>query len=239
MDFGLLSISATNRPSPVFNAELFATYQAMRVLEARGQTGRRYRVFSDSQAAIRRALNDSSRPGQQWAKAFIEVAGRVTARDNHIWICWVPAHKGVQGNETADEMAKEAAGGQSDEVPDRVRWQVSLPLLSRRATERRTETTTRWVRDHVRPERRYVPPGGGGFRKRALRQVQKATAQRYCQLLTGHAAIGSFLHDRMTGSQRLEPDICWWRNCGRSQPRYHLFVDCRAGPLRSGSCRRE
>ena len=33
---------------------------------------------------------------------------------------------------------------------------------------------------------------------------------RYYQLLSGHAAIESFLHDRMTGPQRLDSDKCWW-----------------------------
>ena len=67
----------------VFDAELFAICRAVRVLEARGQEGRRY-IFSDSQAAIRRALNDSLGPGQQWARAIIEVVERVVARNNHI-----------------------------------------------------------------------------------------------------------------------------------------------------------
>ena len=82
--------------------------------------------------------------------------------------------------------------------------------------------------DHVRPERRYFPPGDPGFRKRAMRRVRKSTAQGYCQLLSGHAAIGSFLHDRMTGPQRLDSDECWWCGCGRRQTRHHLFTGCRA-----------
>ena len=89
-------------------------------VEAKGQSGRRYTIFSDSQAAIRRALHDGLGPGQQ--RAITEVASRVMTNNNHIWICWVPAHRGAQGNEMADEMAKEAAGGQSDEVPDQIRW---------------------------------------------------------------------------------------------------------------------
>ena len=78
----------------------------------------------DSQAAIRRALSNSLSPDQQWAKAIIEVSERAMANNNHIWM---PAHRGVQGNEMADRVAKEAAGGQSDEVPDQVRWQTSQP----------------------------------------------------------------------------------------------------------------
>ena len=46
--------------------------------------------------------------------------------------------------------------------------------------------------------------------------------------MSGHAAIGSFLHDRITGPQCLESDECWWCNCGRRQSRFHLFVECRA-----------
>ena len=49
-----------------------------------------------------------------------------------------------------------AAGGRSNEVPDQVRWQTSLPHLIRRTTERRTAATSQWIRDHVQPERRYL-----------------------------------------------------------------------------------
>ena len=79
----------------------------------------------------------------------------------------------------------------------------------------------------VRLERRYVPPGGTGFRKRALRRVRKSTAQRYYQLLSGHAATGAFLHERMSGPQRLMTSDCWWCNCGKRQSRHHLFTECR------------
>ena len=185
--------------------------------DLQGETadGRRYTIFSDCQPAIRRALSDAIGPCQQWARAIIELATRLIGCGNEVPILWVPAHVEIEGNEVADGMAKEAAAGQIYGVPDQVRWQASLPHLSRRATERRSEDTSRWIREHVGPERRYVPPGGPGFRRRAMRRVRKSVAQRYYQLLSGHAATGSFLRDRMTGPQRLETDECWWCNCGK------------------------
>ena len=106
----------------MFDAELYAIYQAARVLGARGQSEMKYTIFSDSKAAIRRGLTDPLGPGQQCSMAIIEVAGRVTPNNNHIWICWGPAHRGVQGNGVADRMAKGAASGQTDDVPDQIRW---------------------------------------------------------------------------------------------------------------------
>ena len=37
----------------VFDAEVFAIYQALRISDARQETGQMYTVFSDSQPAIR------------------------------------------------------------------------------------------------------------------------------------------------------------------------------------------
>ena len=125
-------------------------------------------------------------------------------------------------------MAEEAAEDRAHDVPDEIWWKTSLPHLSRRATEGRARAASQWVADHVRPERRYHPPGGSGVRRRMLRRVRKSTAQRYYQLLSRHAAIGSFLHGRMAGPQRLESDECWWCNCGKRQTRHHLFSECRA-----------
>ena len=139
----------------------------------------------------------------------------------------MPAHRGIPGNETADRAAKEATGGQSEEVPDELRRQTSLPHLARKSTEKGSTATAQWVEDHVRPEGRYHSSSGGGFRKRAMRRVRMSLAQRYYQLLSGHAATGSFLHDRMSGPQRLDSDECWWCNCGRRQSRIHLFTEFR------------
>ena len=48
-----------------------------------------------------RALSDALGPGQQWARAIIELATRLVSRNNEVLILWVPAHAGVQGDEVS------------------------------------------------------------------------------------------------------------------------------------------
>ena len=68
----------------VFDAEVFAIYQALRTFESRGRSGRRFAVFSDCQPAIQEAGSDALGPGQCWARAIIEVATRLVASGNEV-----------------------------------------------------------------------------------------------------------------------------------------------------------
>ena len=65
-------------------------------------------------------------------------------------------------------------------------------------------------------------------RRRALRMVRKSLAGRYYQLLSGYAAIGSFLHERIAGPLRLESSDCRWCDSGKREPRHNLFTECQA-----------
>ena len=60
-----------------------------------------------------------------------------------------------------------------------------------------------------------TPPRGAPAPKESSETSPETLVGRYYQLLSGHAAIGSFLHERITGTQRLESSECWLRNCGR------------------------
>ena len=176
----------------VFDAEVFAILQALK-FDERGQSGKEYTIFSDCQPAIQRARSDQLGPGQCWARAIIEVASEVVARGNSIDIRWTPAHRGVRGNEVAGGMAKEAAGGQTRDVPDQVSAMAGQPTPPVQEGDGAT------IGGHcpvyqgpcqagaaLRPPWRPRIP-----RKRAMRRVRKSSAQRYYQLMSDHAAIGS------------------------------------------------
>ena len=64
-------------------------------------------IFSDAQAAIQRMASDETGPGQQYAlqaRKHITTLHRAR-KDIVIEIRWCPAHKGVAGNEKANQWA--------------------------------------------------------------------------------------------------------------------------------------
>ena len=113
---------------------------------------------------------------------------------------WCPAHKGIPGNEVADEWAKLAANEPDDHgvewlarahgtrLPERA---TSLAHLRRRATEKKWPEARTWC------ERRNLNKGYV-LRKKGKpdptpARAEKRTASRYYQLKSGHALTGVYL----------------------------------------------
>lgn len=96
---------------------------------------RRHTVFTDSTAAMARAASDAPGPGKEMAIRVIELTGRIADQGNSIAIRWAPAHRGVEGNERADQTAKNVAAFPPLEATAR---RYSMAFLRRRATERAT-----------------------------------------------------------------------------------------------------
>ena len=86
----------------MFDAEVFAIYQALRTIEQRKERGRSFTVFVNSTSAIDRVRDDELRPGEHFAVAAIEVCRRIITNDNSINIRLLPANSGATGNEVAD-----------------------------------------------------------------------------------------------------------------------------------------
>ena len=117
----------------------------------------------------------------------------------------MPAHQGVEGNERAGGFAKSAAegGGGDSTIPDEYLWETSLA----RAAEAKGRTTAQWITAHFSPGRKYRPSSGRGVKRKQLRRAQKPVASCYYQLVSGHAAIGPYLKDRI---RKTDGDSCWW-----------------------------
>ena len=95
----------------VFDAEVFAIHHAMRTFDERSEASARFTIFTDSTTAMRRAVTDRLGPGQAPWGTIITTGERFRERGCSITIRWTPAHRGVEGNEIADELA--VAAGES------------------------------------------------------------------------------------------------------------------------------
>ena len=142
----------------VFDAEVYAIREAIRLLDERGEAGQSYTVFSDSQAAIYRVLHEECGPTQALARTAIDSSYRLRARSSDITVRWTPSHQGVAGNERADALARAAASRERAAADPAYLREASPSHLTRLATEARSLETNRWVREHVKRKHRYRPP---------------------------------------------------------------------------------
>ena len=132
--------------SEVFDAEVCTIYRDLGILDRRQESVHRYALFIDSAAAVGWIGSGSIGPGQRFAIAAMEVCDRVLSRDNEVAIRWVPTHHEIAGNEKADELDGSTT---TDGVQDECRWETSLSLMTRIATEARSRSTSEWIFTHV------------------------------------------------------------------------------------------
>jgi len=215
-----------------YDAECAALARALELASQRNTTPERVTIFSDAQAAIRRMASDEPGPGQQYAlQARKHIATLRQSRPGIVVeVLWCPAHKGVAGNEKADEWAKIAA-----EKPDTrgvewpnfpVRTEVrgaplprSLANLKWEISEKKWAEARQWAGGRTSKKKYRMPdnqkPDG------TVANSTKRLASRFYQLKTGHCLTGQYLN---WTKNRTTPQ-CWWCRY-RTQTRDHLFKEC-------------
>jgi len=189
---------------------------------------RRVTIFTDSQATLRRIQSDEPGPGQVLALRTMNWESELTDKNIQVEYRWVPAHKGVEGNEEADLQATKAAYkhcGSYTETQNPLPHlnYISFAHIGRRLTETKWEESKEEIKEMGKKSKHsyqydLVKRGGNG----AVMKSQKSIAARFYQLKTGHALMGKYL--RRIGKRR---DMkCWW--CGHEyQTRDHLFKWCK------------
>jgi len=154
-----------------YNSEFADLARALEAAWRRPITPERVTIFTDAQAAIRRMASDEPGPGQQYAlQARKHIAALRRAKPCiSIEIRWCPTHKGIAGNEKADEWANIAA-----EEPD-TRWvewlnfsdrteALPMPLprslanLKREISEKKWTEARQWAGSRT-SKKKYRMPG--------------------------------------------------------------------------------
>ena len=204
-----------------YDAECAALARALEEAAKRQTAPERVTIFTDAQAAIRRMASEDPGPGQKYAiQARKHIAALRRARpDITIEIRWCPAHKGVPGNEKADEWAKLAAGTPFTRGVERL--PRSLAHLKREISEKKLAEARQWASDRITSHKYKMP------RRQRPDQTVAGSSKRHAswfyQLKTGHCLTAQYLN----WTKKWPTAQCWW--CPyRTQTREHCFKVCPA-----------
>ena len=185
---------------------------------------KRILVWSDSKNAINRIQNLRSGPGQWLARRIHEQTKNLQDLGITVEIRWAPGHEGIEGNDRADEAAKQAA---KNGKHCRERF-ASLAYIRGLITERKGKESRIWFSKEHRSrklesrETYKLTHTNNGLNEVAAR-TRKSRASQYYQLKSGHAFIGSYLYK----IKKANDDRC--NNCWGAyrQTVRHLMLECR------------
>jgi ribonuclease HI len=134
----------------VFDAELFALLQATimvrdEVEDMIKEGVQKIIIFTDSQATLNRIQHNGPGPVQTWASAIIRTTEEISRLNIQLEFRWVPEHAGIEGNETADQIAKDAAAPDNEEeLPSEEDRCTSLSQLWRCTTDAKWKRSDDW-----------------------------------------------------------------------------------------------
>ena len=205
------------RHAEVYDAEVMALAEgAGKAWELKRPEILHYHFFADNSSGIGAAFDADPGPSQDQALIFRKFVVKLLAHPRRtVEIAWVPGHQGVQGNERADELAKEAAY-----LPavDRATYAHMRRSARHRAL---VSWTQKWVED---------PVGGSYAQARLGKPALKPPHHSFAlsrqvyglvtQCRTGHVFLGEY-YRRFVPSE----DIAC--PCGHPlQTRAHVLMDC-------------
>ena len=102
-----------NTVSTVYAGELQGIILALQIAQEdrdRGNRRTKVQIYTDNQAAIRSTAKPRGTSGAYLLRTITQQLQNLRAQGLSVEIRWVPAHKGIYGNEAADRAAKEATG---------------------------------------------------------------------------------------------------------------------------------
>jgi ribonuclease HI len=204
----------------VFDAELYGIAKAAEaaVKLAKQEETTDVWIFCDNQAAVRRMSTTVAQPGQQYILNAHQHAITLHTMNIHTHIHWVPGHVEVEGNEKADQLAK---NGTQRKRKERDAY-TSITYIKRRIREKAMETwKKRWP--SMKTGRSYQGKPGRNIHPLMRYHQSRKLISTIIQLRTGHGYTRAYLS--RIPSTEIESPAC---TCGyHHQTPKHLLLECR------------
>ena len=174
----------------VFQAEITAVAKAARCLIDMGDKSIKFvKIFVDSQAAIMAMGNPiiTSRA----VLGAIEELNKLAEQVRSVSIVWIPAHKGHEGNERADELAKRGSG----ETDPEKKVMIGRPVAEMRSNLRNRvyeEWGREWKESRMANHTKsfYGAPNPG--KAKYVYKLARLELGRFIRIITGHNNLNFF-----------------------------------------------
>lgn len=208
------------RYATVFQAEVMAIKEALECCLSNQVKDKTIIICSDSQAALR-AL---ARP--EVTSCLVKeckLLGRRVKSRNNIRLVWVPGHTGVEGNEKADELAREGSGatpfGPEPILP--VSWATINGLIEH---DLKSKNVTLWKDSTGMKHSKGCVDVPSARRTRELLARGRGAARLVVAMLTGHGPFKAHLAKMGVGPQDTACRFCE----EEEESGWHVLMDCPA-----------
>lgn len=213
------------RKAEVYDAEMtalaWAANDATHFVKTNGPNIKHLHFSADNTAAISTIFDPQARSSQGPSRRFREKITNFLNEDpsHTVEVDWSPGHKGIQGNELADRLAKQAAESMEPTMTGTTRAHA-LRKAKEKAIEKwvdewkKTTPTGRFA-----PANRFQPTGKPG-KGTPFKKYGRELFGRIVQCRTGHAYIGEYYKSFVPSEQVDCP-------CGAPlQTRAHILQEC-------------
>ena len=174
----------------VFQAEIAAVLKAAETLINTGDTDMKYiKIFIDSQAAMQ-ALGNPHVTSMVVANA-IDKLNDLAKAVRSVTLVWIPAHKGYEGNERADVLAKK---GSEESDPDRL-LTIGVPPATLRAAIREwmyKEWGNEWEASNIAAHTKGFYAGPNPGKAKFAIKLARLELGRFVRIITGHSNLAFF-----------------------------------------------
>ena len=182
----------------VFQAEIMAINKAIDTLDDKNVNGKDIIIFTDSQSAL--GAIDKHKTNSKIVYETINKLNKL-GKTNAIKLKWVKAHVGIDGNETADRLAKEGSIGSNASTLN-----IPLPHSQWKHKIKKHISLNRKPKPKTKPPRHFNMAWRDKFGKE-VKTMNRPTLTIATQILTGHVHLNYHLH-KMTKSNSPLCEMC-------------------------------
>lgn len=212
----------------VFEGEVVGVILALDIILAEPRL-RSATILLDNQAAIIALQRRRPQPGQYLIHLFHSQLQRLLKRRRtfQLQLVWVPGHMGIEGNEMADSLAKDASTGTTTLLHCPIRQLSALPhsQAAARATFKKevgSRWTTQWnASKHGKRITKFDPTPPGKRVTRMYRGLSRPHGSILTQLRSGHVGLNKYL----ARIKAVDSPLC--THCQTTETVEHFLLGCR------------